>query len=103
MARNNLALAYAIVILMIVFVIIYSSISKFHKTIFEEHQITSYYLTSDLEDCVRNCKKHNTRNPIKRKECIHECIVAECEKRHPPRKKGKWQACYNYLDRIFNN
>ncbi|MED6114803.1 hypothetical protein PIB30_083925 [Stylosanthes scabra] len=104
MAKNN-NVAHAIAMFIIVGAIICcSSIAKFHcetTTSPKGSWTTYYYIASNIEDCIKECRVHISRSRlIKRRECIKQCIVKECKRRHPFHKQKRF-ACYDYLRALF--
>ncbi|MED6137856.1 hypothetical protein PIB30_118899 [Stylosanthes scabra] len=103
MAKNT---AHAIAIMLIVGAIICSFIAKFHcETTPKGSWTASYYVVSNIDDCVKKCRQKNRlkNRLIERKGCIKDCIVLECDRRHPIRTNYKWVACRDYLFALFIN
>ncbi|MED6203879.1 hypothetical protein PIB30_003618 [Stylosanthes scabra] len=98
MAKNT---AHAIAIMLIVGAIICSFIAKFHCETTTPK--LPYYIVSNIDDCVKKCRKRNhilKNYLIERKECTIKCVVEECNNRHAF-KSYKWQKCYDYLYQLF--
>ncbi|KAL1340995.1 hypothetical protein AAHE18_09G055500 [Arachis hypogaea] len=98
MAKNNIVHAIA---MLIVGAIICSTITKFHdETTSKESWTTSYNVVRTLDGCIRKCKASFKRRTIERTECIKECVVVECRRRHPIFKK-KRSVCFDSLFKLI--
>ncbi|KAL4286300.1 hypothetical protein AHAS_Ahas19G0072400 [Arachis hypogaea] len=99
MAKNNIV--HAIAMLIVGAIICSTIITKFHdETTSKESWTTSYNVVLSLDGCIRKCKASFKRRTIERIECIKGCVVVECQRRHPIRKK-KRSVCFDSLYKLI--
>ncbi|KAL1339001.1 hypothetical protein AAHE18_U000500 [Arachis hypogaea] len=99
MAKNGATLAITMLVILASFC---SAIDEFHETIREEPWTTTYYIASNVQGCMKECKIRFEANPIKKKHCLQGCIIYECNKLYR-RSENKRLQCIGILNAKYIN